>query len=289
MAPPQPVRQMSEQPVSPRLVRWEPLRAALLRVRRLCRQPRLSQRSRARGQSRSRVASAAPCRDLLPLRDPSRVSRCRQILRIGLFHRPYRLPAGPRNSLPGRCLFREPADRPAASATGQGLGNITVEQVKDLLDRGIEYANANGLIFGQPLTKAQIAGLKTSKYETQVLNGIEVLAPVVYVAKAEKAKMVAAGALISGGTVNVNAGSINNSGALAASTGLQVSGTSIKANGGSFVSGGDVSIAASGNLTLTAQTITVGGQEGGQSKRHRRCRRQRQPHRRAQAHSRARR
>ncbi|MBY4631953.1 hemagglutinin repeat-containing protein [Rhizobium croatiense] len=152
---------------------------------------------------------------------------------------------------------------------GQGLGpgsfipgSDATEQVKKLLDNGIKYANDNHLQVGQTLTPEAVAKLTEPVvlYQKQVVNGIEVWAPVVYLPSTATAQLTASGALMSGSSVTVGGGAINNSGAMVAANDLSVSGSSIASNGGSFKSGKDVSLSSSGALTLSAQSMDLGGQ-----------------------------
>ncbi|TAU74545.1 hemagglutinin repeat-containing protein [Rhizobium leguminosarum] len=152
---------------------------------------------------------------------------------------------------------------------GQGLGpgsfipgSDATEQVKTLLDNGITYANDNHLQVGQALTPEAVAALTKPVvlYQKQVVNGIEVLAPVVYLPSTATAQLTASGALMSGASVSVAGGEIKNSGAMVASNDLSVSGSSIASNGGTFKAGNDVSLSSSGALTLTAQSMDLGGQ-----------------------------
>ncbi|MGO7921026.1 hemagglutinin repeat-containing protein [Rhizobium ruizarguesonis] len=152
---------------------------------------------------------------------------------------------------------------------GQGLGpgsfipgSDATEQVKTLLNNGITYANDNHLQVGQALTPEAVAALTKPVvlYQKQVVNGIEVLAPVVYLPSTATAQLTASGALMSGASVSVAGGEIKNSGAMVASNDLSVSGSSIASNGGTFKAGNDVSLSSSGALTLTAQSMDLGGQ-----------------------------
>ncbi|WP_082366340.1 hemagglutinin repeat-containing protein [Rhizobium acidisoli] len=152
---------------------------------------------------------------------------------------------------------------------GQGLGpgsfipgSDATEQVKKLLDNGVKYANDNHLQVGQTLTPEAVAKLTEPVvlYQKQVVNGIEVWAPVVYLPSTATAQLTASGALMSGSSVTIGGGAINNSGAMVAANGLSVSGSSIASNGGSFKSGKDVSLSSSGSLTLSAQSMDLGGQ-----------------------------
>ncbi|CAN7706729.1 hemagglutinin repeat-containing protein [Rhizobium rhizogenes] len=141
-------------------------------------------------------------------------------------------------------------------------GNSAIEQMKTLLDNGAAYAEANGLTFGQAPTPEQVANLKQSMviYQAQTVNGVQVLAPVVYLSAADRAKAAAgSGAMLAGNTVNLNVGDLNNSGAVAATSGLNIAASSIKSTG-SFYAGGNANLTASNGITLAAQTMTIGGQ-----------------------------
>ncbi len=141
-------------------------------------------------------------------------------------------------------------------------GNSAIEQMKTLLDNGAAYAEAHGLAFGQGLTAEQAANLQQSIviYQAQTVNGVQVLAPVVYLSAADRAKAGSgAGAMIAGNTVNLNVGDLNNSGAVAAAGGLNIAASSIKSTG-TFYAGGNANLTASNGITLAAQTMTIGGQ-----------------------------
>ncbi|MGO8529933.1 hemagglutinin repeat-containing protein [Rhizobium ruizarguesonis] len=151
---------------------------------------------------------------------------------------------------------------------GEGLGrstfiagNSAIEQMKTLLDNGATYAKDHGLAVGQGLTPEQAAALTESivLYQWQTVNGVQVLAPVVYVAAADRQKLSGAGAVMAGGSVNMNVGSLDNSGLIASAGGLTVSGSSIQGSG-TFLSRGDTTLNSTNGITLAAQTMTIGGQ-----------------------------
>ncbi|WP_158665197.1 hemagglutinin repeat-containing protein [Ensifer adhaerens] len=158
-------------------------------------------------------------------------------------------------------------DRQIRQQTGLGLGGTfdpakdAIEEMKLLLDNGIAYVKENKLSIGERLSPEQIARLTQSivLYEKQVVQGVEVLAPVVYLANADKAKLTASGALIAGGSVTMDVGRLDNSGAIAARTDLSIKATDIKVDGGSFKAGGNVQLASTGDLTFTAQSLDIGG------------------------------
>ncbi|MBY4629957.1 hemagglutinin repeat-containing protein [Rhizobium croatiense] len=150
---------------------------------------------------------------------------------------------------------------------GEGLGRSTfiagdsaIKQMKTLLDNGATYANDHGLAVGQGLTPEQAAALTESivLYQWQTVNGVQVLAPVVYVAAADRQKLTGAGAAMAGGSVNMNVGNLDNSGLIASAGGLTVSGSSIQGSG-TFLSRGDTTLNATNGITLAAQTMTIGG------------------------------
>ncbi len=141
-------------------------------------------------------------------------------------------------------------------------GNSAIEQMKSLLDNGAAYAEANGLAFGQGLTPEQAANLQQSivLYQTQTVNGVQVLAPVVYLSAADRAKANISGATIAGGTVDMTVGNLANSGTVAAAGGLTVAASTIKSTG-TFYAGGNLNLNADNGITLAAQTMTIGGQD----------------------------
>ncbi len=160
-------------------------------------------------------------------------------------------------------------DEQMRQLVGDGLGagsfipgNNATDQMKTLLDNGVAYAEANGLALGQALTPEQAASLTQSMviYQTQIVDGAQVLVPVVYLSAADKAKVNAGGAVIAGNSVSIDAGSVNNSGAIAAADGMTINATEIKANGGTFLAGGNMNLNATNGITLAAQTMTLGGQ-----------------------------
>ncbi|WP_414091596.1 hemagglutinin repeat-containing protein [Rhizobium sp. BR 314] len=96
-------------------------------------------------------------------------------------------------------------------------------------------------------------------YQTEIVDGAPVLVPVVYLSAADRAKTTSA-AMIAGNTVSIDAGSVDNSGAIAAADGMTINAGSIKANGGAFLAGGNMNLNAENGITLAAQTMNIGGQ-----------------------------
>ncbi|MDK4741396.1 hemagglutinin repeat-containing protein [Rhizobium sp. CNPSo 3464] len=160
-------------------------------------------------------------------------------------------------------------DEQMRQLVGDGLGagsfipgNNATDQMKTLLDNGVAYAEANGLALGQELTPEQAASLSQSIviYQAEIVDGAQVLVPVVYLSAADRAKVNNSAAVIAGNTVSIDAGSVDNSGAIAAADGMTINATDIKANGGVFLAGGNMNLNASNGITLAAQTMNIGGQ-----------------------------
>ncbi|PST17643.1 hypothetical protein C7U61_18650 [Rhizobium sp. JAB6] len=159
-------------------------------------------------------------------------------------------------------------DEQMRQLVGNGLGagsfvpgDNATDQMKTLLDNGVAYAAANGLGLGQALTPQQAASLTQSMviYQTEIVDGAPVLVPVVYLSAADRAKTTSA-AIIAGNTVSIDAGSVDNSGSIAAADGMTINAGSIKANGGAFLAGGNMNLNAENGITLAAQTMNIGGQ-----------------------------
>ncbi len=156
-------------------------------------------------------------------------------------------------------------DKQMREATGRGLGSGTsdaVDQMKSLLDNGIAYAQSQGLVFGEPLSAEQLAALDSSIviYVKQNMNGVEVFAPVLYVAAKDREAIVSAGAMIEGNSVVIAGEAVSNSGLIASNTDLRVQSTTISATGGGFTANGNLTLAASGGINLNAGTTTFNGQ-----------------------------
>lgn len=160
-------------------------------------------------------------------------------------------------------------DQQLRQLVNQGLGkgsfipgSDAIEQMKTLLDRGADFAAANGLAIGEKLSPELIANLTETMvwYEKKTVNGIEVLVPTVYIANADKANLTVAGAIISGDTVDMNVGDVSNAGIIQAKTDLKLNATNILATGGSFAAGNNVSLSASQNLTIAAADMQIGNE-----------------------------
>ncbi|OPB34873.1 filamentous hemagglutinin, partial [Bartonella taylorii] len=158
---------------------------------------------------------------------------------------------------------------------GQGLGkgsfipgSDAIEQVKNLLDVGADYAKTHNLTFGEALSEEQLASLEAPMviYVRQQVKGMDVYAPVLYIPEKDRASFVSAGALIMGDDVNITSqntsnSTITNSGRIAANHQLHVHGGDILAQGGHFAAGGDAFLVAQKNIRLDAGRTTVDGVE----------------------------
>ncbi|USP03050.1 hemagglutinin repeat-containing protein [Bartonella taylorii] len=158
---------------------------------------------------------------------------------------------------------------------GQGLGkgsfipgSDAIEQVKNLLDVGADYAKTHNLTFGEPLSEEQLASLEAPMviYVRQQVKGMDVYAPVLYIPEKDRASFVSAGALIMGDDVNITSqntsnSTITNSGRIAANHQLHVHGGDILSQGGHFAAGGDAFLVAQKNIRLDAGRTTVDGVE----------------------------
>lgn len=147
-------------------------------------------------------------------------------------------------------------------ATGSGFtGRDSVSEIKQLLDNGASYLSNRTRTFGEPLTAEEIAQLTQSIviYVRQSVNGAEVLAPVLYLASNAGRQSTAAGAVIAGNQVSVEAGLFANSGMVASSQNLAVAASSVSSVSGTFASGGNMSIRGEDSVLLANAKVNAGG------------------------------
>ncbi|OAJ93537.1 two-partner secretion domain-containing protein [Vibrio bivalvicida] len=136
-----------------------------------------------------------------------------------------------------------------------------LEQMQQLLDSAGEQKQALELSVGVALTPEQTAQLTNDMvwYEEVEVNGQKVLAPKLYLARATL-NHVESGALIAAENVEINGGSLENSGVLSADKSLDInSGDSITNIGGKIASNGKVSLTAKNDVTNISGDIL--GQE----------------------------
>lgn len=114
-------------------------------------------------------------------------------------------------------------------------------QYRTLMDGAAAQAERLGLALGVPLTNTQIAALDQDIVwlVEQIVDGQKVLVPVVYLSKATAERLRANGALIAGGSVEIEAGGrIDNSGTFSADMGTWLSADTLINDGA--IHGGDV-------------------------------------------------
>lgn len=131
-------------------------------------------------------------------------------------------------------------------------------QYRSLMDGAAAQADRLGLELGVPLTNTQIAALDQDIVwlVEQIVDGQKVLVPVVYLSKATAERLRADGALIAGGSVDVEAGGrIDNSGTFSADMGTWLSADTLINDGA--IRGGDVL-----DIATRGDTINRGSMEG---------------------------
>ncbi|MDE3027095.1 MAG: filamentous hemagglutinin N-terminal domain-containing protein [Paracoccaceae bacterium] len=137
-----------------------------------------------------------------------------------------------------------------------------VAQMQALYNNAVDETQALGLTVGVALTPAQQAALTQNIVwlQPEVVNGATVLTPQLYLASATAQNTSLSAARISGGTVNVSAGAITNSGAISAVDGLNLgSFEALDNTGGTLSAGGNINLAAVDALTNTSGLIAGGG------------------------------
>ncbi|WP_455479878.1 two-partner secretion domain-containing protein [Bartonella sp. B23] len=154
---------------------------------------------------------------------------------------------------------------------GQGLGkgsfipgSDAIEQVKTLLDKGVNYVKSHHLSFGESLSKEQLTSLEIPMviYTRQKVKGIDVYAPVLYIPEKERASFISSGALITGNNVdliakNMSNSTINNSGRVKASHQLYIKGGNILNHGGHLTAGDNIVLVADKNIRFETGYATV--------------------------------
>jgi len=140
-------------------------------------------------------------------------------------------------------------------------------QYRSLMDGAAAQAQRLGLALGVPLTNTQIAALDQDIVwlVEQIVEGQKVLVPVVYLSKATAERLHANGALIAGGSVEVEAGGrIDNSGTFSADLGTWLSADTLINDGA--IRGGDMLDIATrgdtinrGDISGRAVVIDAGG------------------------------
>ncbi|MET3653919.1 two-partner secretion domain-containing protein [Dyella japonica] len=150
------------------------------------------------------------------------------------------------------------------------------DQYQALMQDAANQAAALGLTLGAPLTASEIASLTSDIVwlVDEVVDGQDVLVPVVYLSKAGADQLETNGALIAGQNVNINAsGTVTNDGTLTGTQGTTILADTLINTGAisgaqqlaiatqgdlinrGTLSGGNVSLLAGGNLTNTAPSV----------------------------------
>ncbi|MDC5848210.1 DUF637 domain-containing protein [Vibrio europaeus] len=146
--------------------------------------------------------------------------------------------------------------------TGQRYLNAQVgsdlAQMQNLIDAAAKQKNQLDLKAGVALSEEQIAKLTDDIiwYEPVVIEGIEVLAPKLYIANLTE-RDFSSGAVIAGKNIDINAGDIENSGSIKAEDTLALtSKEQILNDTGSLKAGGDLIAEAKGNIQNLSGSIT---------------------------------
>lgn len=139
------------------------------------------------------------------------------------------------------------------------------QQTKVLYEAGAAVAQAEGLVYGKPLTPEQQASLKTDivwMVETEY-QGQKVLAPVVYLSAATKESFDKGNAVIQANNADMMLTSLENNGGLISGRDmLSISSTGDITNTSGVIRGGDVSLASTeGSIINRTYSVDSGGAE----------------------------
>ena len=148
------------------------------------------------------------------------------------------------------------------SLTGRAvLGGYadTQSQFTALLEAGAALAKELNLEPGLSLSATQVAALTSDVIimQTAIVDGQEVMVPVVYLARVNQKDM--SGPVIAANDINLgNAGTLTNSGIIRADNSLVVNADSINNQYGTLQSGGLMALTTAGNIDLTSSTVKAG-------------------------------
>ena len=137
-------------------------------------------------------------------------------------------------------------------------------QIQALMDQAGNQSKALGLVFGQPLSKEQTAGLTEDIVwmVEQVVGGQKVLAPVVYLASSTREAIENGGPVISATNANIKAGTLTNTGGTIAGDTLAIETKGDLRNTGGTIKGGDVSVKSTeGSIINETVAETNGGKD----------------------------
>lgn len=143
-------------------------------------------------------------------------------------------------------------------------GESEAQQMQRLMDQGAEVASVMGLEYGKPLTETQIASLDRDMVwmvETEV-NGVKVLAPVVYLSAATQSMFDAGGANIAANNVNMDLDALNNTGGtIAGNNTLNIRTTGDMTNTSGTIRGGDVNLESTEGSIINQTHAQHGGND----------------------------
>lgn len=155
-----------------------------------------------------------------------------------------------------RTITQEILQKTGSRYLDKSIGS-DLEQVKALMDSAAEAKLSLDLKVGVSLTEDQVALLTQDIvwYEEIIVNGRKVLAPKLYIGRATKDSL-RSGAIVEGRYTSIDAGQVDNSGALVAESSLKIkSGSSLNNIEGKLSSQGDVSLEAKQDITNISGTI----------------------------------
>ncbi len=150
----------------------------------------------------------------------------------------------------------------------QSVGN-DLTQMRRLIDAAADQKQALNLKVGVTLSAEQVASLTQDIvwYETIEVNGQKVLAPKLYLAQVTERDFTG-GAVIAGGSLDINAGDINNSGTLRSGSSLTLKsdGTLLNDTGG-IIANGDLIVQTKGDITnrsgqIIGENVTIVSTDG---------------------------
>lgn len=163
-----------------------------------------------------------------------------------------------------QAIFEQTGQRYLNQSVGSDL-----TQMKQLIDAAAVQKQALNLKVGIALSAEQVASLTQDMvwYETIEVNGQAVLAPKLYLAQITQRDFMD-GAVIAGGSLEIDAGEINNSGALHSNSSLKLTSESALLNDtGSILASDDLVIQAEGDITnlsgqISGESVTVVSTDG---------------------------
>ncbi|MFK3740904.1 hemagglutinin repeat-containing protein [Massilia sp. TN1-12] len=135
-------------------------------------------------------------------------------------------------------------------------------QMQALMDQATTQSKSLGLVYGQPLTKEQAAGLTEDIVwmVEQTVNGQKVLAPVVYLASSTRDAIETGGPVISATNASIKADTLANTGGTIKGDTLAIETKGDLVNTGGKIKGGDVSVKSTeGSIINQTVAETNGG------------------------------